>query len=164
MTPRPSELSLHLECEVQAPVSVVFGALTDPHQLAKWWGPYGFTTPSIELDLRVEGRYRIAMQPPEGEQFHVHGEFREIDPPHRLAYTFRWEEPDPDDVETVVTLSLVVVGAWTRLLVDQGVFATEPRRALHLDGWGDSLQRLEGLLSSAGADPSSPLLEELGER
>jgi exopolyphosphatase/guanosine-5'-triphosphate,3'-diphosphate pyrophosphatase len=35
------------------------------------------------------------MQPPDGVLFHYSGEFREVSPPARLVYTFRWEEPDP---------------------------------------------------------------------
>jgi uncharacterized protein YndB with AHSA1/START domain len=44
------------------------------------------------------------MQPPEGDSFYLTGEFREVDPPARLAYTFVWEDPDPDDVATLVVL------------------------------------------------------------
>ena len=53
------------------------------------------------------------MQPPDGDVFHLSGVFREVDPPVRLAYTFRWEEPDPDDRETMVTLSLRDLGEST---------------------------------------------------
>ncbi|HKE52460.1 MAG TPA: SRPBCC domain-containing protein, partial [Actinomycetes bacterium] len=77
--------------------------LTEPVELAKWWGPRGFTTPEIELDLSVGGGYRFGMQPPQGELFHLTGEYFEIDRPSRLVYTFGWEEPTPDDHETVVT-------------------------------------------------------------
>ncbi|HEY4397970.1 MAG TPA: SRPBCC domain-containing protein, partial [Acidimicrobiia bacterium] len=79
----------------------VFRACTEPDELAQWWGPHGFTTPYVDLDLRVGGRYRFAMQPPDGELFHLSGHFIAIEPPIRLEYTFRWEEPDPDDRETV---------------------------------------------------------------
>ena len=141
------ELNLHLERVLRARREVVFGACTDPEQLAKWWGPRGFTAPSIELDLRVGGSYRIAMQPPEGDLFYLSGEFREVDSPHRLAYTFRWEEPDPDDRETVVTLSFRDLGDSTGLTLDQGPFATEGRYELHHAGWSDGLERLEVALS-----------------
>ncbi len=127
--------------------SVVFSALIDPAELAKWWGPKGFAAPSIHLEPRVGGAYRIAMQPPGGDLFHLSGEFREVDPPVRLAYTFRWEEPTPDDRETVVTLSLRDLGGSTALSVDQGAFATEERHALHERGWTESLDRLEELIS-----------------
>jgi uncharacterized protein YndB with AHSA1/START domain len=35
------------------------------------------------------------MEPPEGEPFHLSGEYLEVQPPSRLANTFRWEPPDP---------------------------------------------------------------------
>jgi uncharacterized protein YndB with AHSA1/START domain len=89
------QLTLHLERILPAPRSIVFRAHTEPGLLAKWWGPTGFSAPSVDVDLRVGGGYRIAMQPPHGVLFHLAGEFREVAPPARLVYTFRWEEPDP---------------------------------------------------------------------
>jgi uncharacterized protein YndB with AHSA1/START domain len=148
MASQPGRLTVRLEGVLPAPPSLVFRALTDPPELAKWWGPHGFTIPGLELDLRVGGGYRIAMQPPEGELFYLQGEFREVDPSRRLAYTFRWEDPDPDDVETTVTLSLRDLGGSTELKLDQGAFATEARRALHEQGWTDSFEKLRGLMSS----------------
>jgi uncharacterized protein YndB with AHSA1/START domain len=87
------------------------------------------------------------MQPPEGEAFYLAGEFRTVDPPTRLGYTFRWENPDPDDVETVVDLTFQHLGESTQVAFRQGPFKTEARRALHRDGWTDSLDKLEALLS-----------------
>ena len=87
------------------------------------------------------------MQPPDGDVFYLSGEFREVDPPAHLAYTFRWEDPDPDDRETVVTLSLGDHGESTELVFTQRAFATEGRRALHEQGWTESLDRLQELMS-----------------
>lgn len=145
-----SGLVLDMERQLAAPRPAVFRACTDPDQLAKWWGPRGFTAPSVELDLRVGGGYRIAMQPPEGDLFFLSGEFREVDPPDRLVYTFRWEDPDPDDRETVVTMTFRDLGQSTELVVHQEAFATEGRLTLHEEGWTDSLDRLQELISSGG--------------
>jgi uncharacterized protein YndB with AHSA1/START domain len=133
---------------VPAPRGRVFNALVTPDELAKWWGPKGFTSPSIDLDPRVGGSYRIAMQPPEGEVFHLSGEFVAVDHPSLLSYTFRWEEPTPDDRETMVTLTLEEASGSTNVILDQGVFATEERLALHTQGWTDSLERLYELVVS----------------
>jgi uncharacterized protein YndB with AHSA1/START domain len=89
------------------------------------------------------------MQPPEGDPFHLTGEFREVDPPTRLAYTFRWEPPDPDDVETLAELTFRDLGGSTGVTLRQGPFKTEARRALHRDGWTESFDRLEALVSQA---------------
>jgi uncharacterized protein YndB with AHSA1/START domain len=139
-------LVLRMKRVLPAPRAVVYGALADPEELARWWGPRGFTAPSVEFHPQVGGSYRIAMQPPDGDLFHLSGAFREVDPPARLAYTFRWDPPDPDDRETVVTLSLQDQGEQTGVLLTQGDFATAERRALHEGGWTDSFERLEQLL------------------
>jgi uncharacterized protein YndB with AHSA1/START domain len=139
-------LVLRLKRILPASRAAVYRALTDPRELARWWGPPGFTAPSVEFDPQVDGSYRIAMQPPDGDLFYLSGEFREVDPPARLGYTFRWDPPDPDDRETVVTLSLEDRGAGTQVLLTHAEFATEERRALHEGGWADSLGRLEQVL------------------
>jgi uncharacterized protein YndB with AHSA1/START domain len=148
MTERSGQRILEMERVLPAAPSVVFAAFSDPNQLAKWWGPKGFTTSSLEFDPRVGESYRIEMQPPEDDPFHLTGEFREVEPPVRLAYTFVWEDPDPDDVETLVGLSFRDLGESTEVAFTQGPFKTEERRALHRDGWTDSFDKLERLLSA----------------
>jgi uncharacterized protein YndB with AHSA1/START domain len=138
---------LEMERNLPAAREVVFAAFGDPNELAKWWGPEGFTIPSLRFQPRAGERYRIEMQPPEGDSFHLTGEFREVDPPVRLAFTFAWEDPDPDDVETMVALSFRALGESTEIALTQGPFKTEARRALHRDGWGDSFDKLERLVS-----------------
>jgi uncharacterized protein YndB with AHSA1/START domain len=92
------------------------------------------------------------MQPPGGEVFHLRGEFRDVAPPELLAYTFEWEEPDPDDRPNLVTFSLRDLEGSTALTIDHGPFATEARRALHDSGWTDSLGKLEELLRATAQD------------
>ncbi len=143
-----AEITVKLSSSVQAPPQRVFEAMTDPNQVAEWWGPEGFSCPEVTLEVRVGGAYRIAMQPPEGELFHLVGEYVEVSPPSHLAYTFRWEPPDPDDRETVARLELRERDGATEIELTQGPFATEARRELHQAGWTDSLARLARHLTS----------------
>lgn len=135
--------TLEIKRVLPAGRSDVFGAFSAADELASWWGPAGFTVPSLEFNPRVGGRYRIEMQPPEGDPFYLTGEFREVDPPARLGFTFVWEDPDPDDVETVAELSFRDLGESTEVALKQGPFKTEPRLELHRSGWTDSFDRLE---------------------
>jgi uncharacterized protein YndB with AHSA1/START domain len=97
----------------------------------------------------VEGAdYRIAMQPPEGAVFHIRGTFRTVEAPRRLVLTFVYEEPDPDDRETLVTLTLEPEDGGTRLVLDQEPFTTPARWELHHQGWTETLERLEQSLAS----------------
>jgi uncharacterized protein YndB with AHSA1/START domain len=129
----------------------VYRLLTLPTEVAKWWGPHGFTTPEVHIDLRVGGSYRYTMQPPEGEAFHLSGEFLALLPPSGLRFTFRWDEPVPDDRETVVALSLDAFGGRTTVTLTQGDFATMNRLELHRSGWADSFDKLEALLRDGAA-------------
>src|SRR5215211_3277723 len=140
------DLMLELERVLPEAPAVVFAAFTDPDELVNWWGPEGFTSPSLKFQARVGESYRIEMQPPEGDPFYLTGELREVDPPSRLAYTFVWEPPDPDDVETLVALSFRDLGESTQVALTQGPFKAEARRALHRDGWMDSFDKLERLI------------------
>jgi uncharacterized protein YndB with AHSA1/START domain len=144
-------LILELRRVLAAAPEVVFRAFTDAHELATWWGPNGFTIPSLDFEPREGATYRIEMQPPEGGPFHLTGEFREVDAATRLGFTFVWDPPDPDDLETLVALSFRDRGESTELLLTQGPFKTEARRALHRDGWTDSLDKLERLIADQTA-------------
>jgi uncharacterized protein YndB with AHSA1/START domain len=141
--PEPSKLVLEMKRVLPAAPSVVFAAFSDRDKLAQWWGPEGFTVPSLEFDPDVGASYRIEMQPPDGEPFHLTGEFRDVDPPVRLAFTFVYEDPDPDDVDTLVELSFRDLGESTEVVFTQGPFKTAARRDLHRDGWTDSFDKLE---------------------
>jgi uncharacterized protein YndB with AHSA1/START domain len=138
-------LTLEIERILPAPPDSVFEAVVDPDRVSSWFGPEGFTVPDLSFPARVGEPYRLKMQPPEGEPFYLGGVFREVDPPAKLVFTFAYETPDPDDVETLVELSFRDLGESTEVTLTQGPFKTEGRLALHRDGWGDSFDRLAAL-------------------
>ena len=145
------ESTLRLQRILPAPRAVVWAALTDPEEIRAWWGPQGYEARRVRFEPRVGGDYRIEMQPPEGDVFFLSGTFREVEPPHRLAYTFVWDPPDPDDRETTARLVLEDRGGRTDVAFTQGPFATEGRRAVHEAGWTDSFDRLEQHLAARSA-------------
>jgi uncharacterized protein YndB with AHSA1/START domain len=139
-------LTLEFKRVLPAAPPEVFRLFADPDELARWWGPAGFSVPSLDFNPAVGSSYRIEMQPPEGEAFYLTGEFREVDPPTRLSFTFVWEAPDPDDVETLVELSFREADDATEVDFKQGTFKTEERRELHRSGWGDSFEKVEAIV------------------
>jgi uncharacterized protein YndB with AHSA1/START domain len=140
---QPTGTQLHLEKILVVPRERVFAAFVDGEQFRRWWGPAGFTVGRVEFDA-VEGtEYRIAMQPPDGDVFHIRGTFRAVEPPRRLIFTFIYEEPGPDDQETLVTLTFASTDPGARVIVDQGPFKTTARLDLHRVDWTETLERLE---------------------
>lgn len=74
-----------------APRAMVWKAWTDPEMIKKWWGPEGFTAPSIKVDLRVGGKYIFAMHGPKGSEWdkdmYSSGVYKEVVPHEKLVST-----------------------------------------------------------------------------
>lgn len=146
----PPETTLHLRRTFPAPREKVFKAWTDPEELKKWWGPEGYATPSATVDLRVGGKYRLGMMKlPDGEIFYLSGVYREVRPPERLVYTWRWEGNTcaEDGVgETLVTVEFLDRGNATEVVLTHELFPTEKARNDHNRGWNGCLDRLARLV------------------
>lgn len=82
---------VRIERVFKASPEKVWQAWTDPELVKKWWGPEGFTAPSVKSDLRVGGKYVYAMQGPAGTEFdrvgYSGGEFTEIVPNEKIVVT-----------------------------------------------------------------------------
>ncbi len=125
-----------------APREKVFRAWTDPNELKKWWGPVGYASPTAEMDLRVGGKYRLGMRRlPEGDSFYLIGIYREVRPPEKLVYTWRWES-EPERGETLVTVEFRARSSSTEVVVTHELFPNQKMRDDHDKGWNRCLDWL----------------------
>ncbi len=141
---------------VKAPPELVFDVMTDPQHVPHWWGPRGLELVVCEMDLRVGGRWRFVSQAPDGQQFGFHGEYREIDRPHRVVQTFVFE--GAPDHEAVDTLTFQPAEGGT-LLVGEMVHDSVESRDAHVAsgmaaGMEETYLRLDELLASLTAQRS----------
>jgi uncharacterized protein YndB with AHSA1/START domain len=137
-----------------APRALVFKAWTDAAQLARWWGPEGFTNPVCEIEARVGGAIRIHMRAPDGTIYPMKGEFREIVPPERLAFTnIALDETGRHIIEGFTTVTFADEGGKTRLTLQTRGSAVVEKAAAYLQGmetgWTMSIDKLEALLTAA---------------
>ena len=65
----PSDREIVSTRTFAAPRERVFEAFSDPTQLARWWGPKGFTNTIHEFDLRPGGMWRLVMHAPNGADY-----------------------------------------------------------------------------------------------
>src|SRR5690606_1104082 len=82
--------SLTLTRRIKAPATKVFEAWTDPEKIVRWFGPDSGKVASAETDVRIGGRYRIVFHTEDGEQHDVSGEYSDVVPAQRLAFTWQW--------------------------------------------------------------------------
>jgi uncharacterized protein YndB with AHSA1/START domain len=67
-----------------APRARVFECWTRAEHLRHWFGPNGFEIHSCETDPRPGGVFKLCMRGPDGKDFWVRGEFREVNVPSHL--------------------------------------------------------------------------------
>ncbi len=84
---RTSEREVMVRRSFQAPRSAVFAALTTPAQLQQWLSANGREMTVCEVDLRPGGAYRYVFPAPNGREFVMYGNFREVVPGERIVHT-----------------------------------------------------------------------------
>ncbi|HEY4183105.1 MAG TPA: SRPBCC domain-containing protein [Kofleriaceae bacterium] len=85
----PGERELRVERVFDAPKARVWRAMTDPAQIAQWWGR-GNKLVVERYDLRKGGHWRFVEHSPQGRHG-FEGRFSEIDPPNKVVQTFEWD-------------------------------------------------------------------------
>jgi uncharacterized protein YndB with AHSA1/START domain len=97
--------------DFDAPRALVWKAITDPKQVAVWYGGPGFTNPVCEMDLRPGGVWRQVMQAPNGARYTINSIFEEIVEPERLAWrTIKDPDRNPAPPTSFNTVTLEARG------------------------------------------------------
>jgi uncharacterized protein YndB with AHSA1/START domain len=100
---RPNEISITRVYD--APVKAVWDAWTDPQQVAKWWGPRGFTLTTHSKDLRPGGSWVYTMHGPDGKDWPNKTHYYEVEPLKRLVYDHGANDEQPPLFRVTVTFS-----------------------------------------------------------
>ena len=136
-------LVVRRETHIPAPPAAVFALLTDPEKILRWMG--------TEADVEPEpgGLYLVNVT---GAR-NARGQFREVVPVHRLAYSFGWEgseEVPPGSSLVEIDLTDQPPDGTLLRLTHTGL-PTAGQCAGHLKGWTHYLDRLA--IAAGGGDP-----------
>ncbi|MBK6512868.1 MAG: SRPBCC domain-containing protein [Polyangiaceae bacterium] len=105
MARRGSSNELRLTRVYDAPVRAVWDAWTLPEQVAKWWGPRGFTLTTHEKDLRAGGTWRYTMHGPDGVDYPNIATYFVVEPYQKLVYDHGATDDRPPLFRVTVTFS-----------------------------------------------------------
>ena len=150
----PSDREILITRVFDAPADLLFRAWTTPELVKRWWGFETGEWLVCEVDLRVGGQWRFVVRE-QGMEVGFHGEYLEIERPHRLVSTEVYEGfPDPD-AGAVNTLTLEEVDGVTTMTALVRHARPEDRDAHLASGMEHGLQvsydRMEDLVRSLAA-------------
>ena len=119
---RVVRLRRHLAADPQA----VFDAWTVPRVMSRWLfvGPTSRIT-EISADLRVGGGYSIVERPDGFEDVDHFGEYRELDAPHRLAFTLETPAHFPERTHILIEIAAAEGGGGSEMTFTQHGVAPE---------------------------------------
>lgn len=146
------------EIFIEATREHVFGYFTNPAWLSKWLGK------AARLDPQPGGEFRFEVA--DGEW--CVGDYVEIDPPRRVAFTWGWENETMNlpPGSSVVEVELAAEGAGTRLSLIHRDLPDDDSLMLHADGWSRYLARLDRMARGLepDADPATETPEQARRR
>jgi uncharacterized protein YndB with AHSA1/START domain len=145
----PDPTAIRIERTFRSPVEAVFAAWTSAEMLRRWYPPGAdWDTPVAEIDVRVGGKLRLVMRDPTGEEYGGGGEYREIDPPTRLVFTWAWDRSDVGQGTQLVEVEFTDNrdGTTTVVMINRGL-RDEQARGSHREGWEGSFDNLDRVLA-----------------
>jgi uncharacterized protein YndB with AHSA1/START domain len=152
MTPAESPDSIALQIVIQASADRIFAAIANPLERVKWWGVAGqFQATSMESDLRPGGAWLMRGIGNGGQPFKIQGEYRIVQPPDVLEFTWQpdWEEPS-----TVVRFELREQNGATTVRLTHSGFQSPASRERY-QGWPWLLSLLQTFVNNHPSGSSS---------
>jgi uncharacterized protein YndB with AHSA1/START domain len=142
-------LDIRLERLVSATPEEAFAAWVEPASRLEWYAPQDGWIVEATADLRVGGAWMARFGPSRAEMYTEAGEFTEVDPPHRVAYTNTFTFPDGRSFTTVNVVTFEAVDGKTRLVIEDKGYPSEAQRDAHQNGWPAFLDKYERSLARA---------------
>ncbi|MEM7508553.1 MAG: SRPBCC domain-containing protein [Pseudomonadota bacterium] len=137
---RPGADTIELERRIPGSARLFWRLWTDPDHVRRWWGPGDAHTTACQIDLRVGGAWRIEFTSASYGDKVLEGTYTALDEPHRLSFTWAWEENGVAGHRSLVTVSFEDAGADCILRVHHSGLTSQQAES-HPIGWRSGLEK-----------------------
>lgn len=153
MTLKNKSNEIHLTRLYDAPLEAVWNAWTDPEQVAKWWGPRGFTLTTHSKDLRPGGAWRYTMHGPDGVDYPNVTQYYEVEKCSKLVYDHGGSDDRPPLFRVTVLFSEVEGRTKMEMTMACAMpeFAEQTRKFIKKAGGNATWDRLAEYLEEAAS-------------
>ncbi len=161
----PTTAELTITRTFRAPRMLLWTAWTNAEMMKLWWGPRGYTTPVVKIDLREGGTYLTCMRSPEGKDTWITGTYLDVVPMERLVMTDSFADEQGNVVpgtyygmgaefpqEMRITVTFEDQGDETKFTLthsDISTLSEEHRSGMH-QGWNEMFDKLAEMLERKG--------------
>ena len=130
-----------------APRSRVFECWTRAEHLQHWFGPKGFTIHSCETDPRPGGIFKLCIRAPDGKDYWVRGQYREVTAPSHLVIDCAADdETGVERLQEVIDVTFTESRGRTTVAVNAIARGPSDEAAAMLKGmdkgWAQTVERL----------------------
>ena len=141
-----SDNSVSLHRVLKASPEKVYRAFTEAAALAWWIPPYGFLCTVHEMNVRVDGIFKMSFHNfSTGKGHSFGGKYLELKPNAFLKYTDKFDDPNlPGEMTVSVWLQKVLVGTEIKIL-QENIPSIIPVEMCYL-GWQESMEKLAKLV------------------
>lgn len=141
-----SNNSVSLHRVIKTSPEKLYRAFTEALAIASWLPPYGFLCTVHEMNVQVNGTFRMSFHNfSTGNGHSFGGKYVEVKPNEFLKYTDTFDDPNlPGEMVTSVWLQKVSVGTEIKIL-QEGIPSVIPVEMCYL-GWQESLEKLTKLV------------------
>lgn len=134
--------SVTLNRVIKATPEKVYRAFTESDALSFWLPPYGFLCVVHQMDVQVNGSYKMSfINFSTGNGHSFGGKFLEVKPNEFLKHTDKFDDPNlPGEMTTSIWLKKVICGTDLKI-IQEGIPSMIPTEICYL-GWQESLEKL----------------------
>jgi len=141
-----SENNVSLHRVLKTSPEKVYRAFTEANAIAAWLPPYGFLCTVHEMNVQVNGTFKMSFHNfSTGHGHSFGGKYVDLKPNEFLKYTDKFDDPNlPGEMTTSVWLQKVSVGTEIKIL-QENIPSVIPAEMCYL-GWQESLEKLAKLV------------------
>jgi len=138
--------SVSLHRVIKASPEKIYRAFTEATAMASWLPPYGFLCTVHEMDVKVNGTFKMSFHNfTTGNGHSFGGKYLELTPNEFIKYTDTFDDPNlPGEMTTSVWLRKVMVGTELKVL-QENIPSMIPAEMCYM-GWQESLEKLTKLV------------------
>jgi uncharacterized protein YndB with AHSA1/START domain len=135
---------LMVQRKINASAERLFDAWTKPELMKQWFhSSEKMSTQTAEADLKVSGAWKVEMVNSKGTVYPCFGEYKVIDRPNKLVFTWSPSGGKDDYMTTVTILLKKVSDTVTELTLTHEGLRNEKEYKDHSGGWNGCLDMLK---------------------